>query len=286
MKSQLILDSSLDSRIKNILTRYDIFTVDDLIHYDYQKLGKIRGLGEGSLIEIKKYVHEFGNSILNENGPFSSKEDELHSLGRKVLSDYSLDKNVCQFLYQNNIFTLSDLIQTGTLVYQLDGFTKGSQLKLRAFLEELNVTLTYQNNYSKMLLIQLRDNHILEEEKERALENVQIRELYELEYRTRRILDLHDIKTLKDLLMVDKKEIKNYRNMGDVSYQRLAEYFLEFHIFLRDDENNLENDSNKNRQIRLLKLKKELIMKYQLEEIRNWDNRENLKDGKQRVRIK
>ena len=286
MKSQLILDSSLDSRIKNILMRYDIFTLDDLIHYDYQKLRKIRGLGEGSLVEIKKYVHEFGNSILNENGPFSSMEVELHSLGRKVLSDYSLDKNVCQFLYQNNIFTLSDLIQTGTLVYQLEGFTKGSQLKLRAFLEELNVTLTYKNNYSKMILIQLRDNHILEEEKEKALENVQIRELYELEYRTRRILDLHDIKTLKDLLMVDKKEIKSYRNMGDVSYQRLAEYFLAFHISLRDDENHLENDSNKNRQIRLLKLKKELIMKYQLEEIRNWDNRENLKAGKQRVRIK
>lgn len=52
-----IQNTDLDTSIKNILSRCNIFTIEDLLKCDIPKLKRIRGLGKGRVKEILHFIN-------------------------------------------------------------------------------------------------------------------------------------------------------------------------------------------------------------------------------------
>lgn len=55
-----IQSTEISKRIKNILSKCNIFTIENLMNCDLARLKIIRGLGENSIREIVTYTHKHG----------------------------------------------------------------------------------------------------------------------------------------------------------------------------------------------------------------------------------
>lgn len=235
-KKELIEDTTLSNRVKGILIyQGNIKTIFQLLNADCEDLKKLRGMGKKNLQEVKDFVHSLGYEIMNERGPFSTMEESLIVHSRKPLSFYGFSMELCKFLYQHNLFTIEDLIQCGSSIYQIDGMYASRVCELKERLTSLGVDLPYQKNKSLKLLDQVASKNftfLSKEKKKDILNQILIEELDGLDNHIKKVFLFNGIDTLGELLQYSLEDIRRFRNMGDTSLSRLISYFSSYGLEL------------------------------------------------------
>ncbi len=252
-EKDLILHTTLSNRVKSILIYHgSIRTVSQLLNTDYGSLKRLRGMGEGALQEVKNYVHSLGYQLIDEKGPFSTKEEELLKQSKKPLSFYGFSMGLCKILYQLDFFTLDDLIQCGSSIYQLDGLSKLRANELEQNLNSLGITLTYQKNTSLKLLDQVASLdfcHLAVHEQEDILNHIQIKDLDDLDVRAKNALLFKGITNLGELLKYSSEDVQCFRNMGKGSFDKLVSYLSSYGLELFSEKKLEKRNSDKKDQL-------------------------------------
>lgn len=229
-------DMPLSSRIKKILTRYlRVNTLEELVSIDYEVLKRTRGMGEVALLEVKDYVHSLGYSFKNENGPYSTKEEELIRASKKPLSSYGFSSLFCSFMYKNGIFTLEDILDRGSLIERLEGMSSMKMDELHEKLDSLGLVLEEKENNSMILLKKIKEigyQNLSDDERDSLLGEIKISELDGMDSRGKNALIRYDVETLKQLIGIPKEDMIRFRNLGYASLGRIEEYLNQYGISL------------------------------------------------------
>lgn len=236
----LIQYTSLSVRTKDMLmSRLGIMTVGELRKLDYNDLEKVKGIGAVTIQEVLDFVHDCGFSLLNEEGPYSDLEKKIMASGKKTLSCYDFSKRLCQALYQNDIFTLDDLIQYGERAYTLDSLTGKLRGELRARLIDMNIILPKEESRSVKNLKTLKqlmvENYPSSKKMEWLERRIDIMELDDLEKRFRYILYQNQVYSLYDLLQCTEKDLLSFSNMGKLRVIDLELYLKGHGLSLKSD---------------------------------------------------
>ena len=231
-----IKNMPISARTKNALfQQYGIQTLEELLNIDYQELKETRGLGQVALKEIKEYLHSIQKEFKNEEGPFSSEEKERIEKGERVLKLYGFSQKLCYHLYQQNLFTLDDLIAYGSFIYQNKSLTPSLAQELFLTLKSLDIILENKSNPSMMRLknFQLQKGESLPlKDQYQELSQIKIQELFDLDYRIRNILKHHHIETITDLIQLDQRTLQSFRYFGEKAVQEIIKYLKKYHLSL------------------------------------------------------
>lgn len=252
-EKDFIENTTLSNRVKSILIyQGNIHTVSQLVKSDCERLKRLRGMGVGALQEVKDYVHSLGYQLVNEKGPFSTKEEDLVKQCRRPLSFYDFSMGLCKILYQHGIFTLEDLIQYGSSIYQMDGLSKLRANELEQNLNSLGITLTYQKNDSLKLLDQVASLDFFRlsvREQEDILNRIQIKELDGLDTRVKNAILFRGLTNLGELLKYPAEDIQCFRNMGKGSFDKLVSYLSLYGLELFSEKQLMERNFNQKNQL-------------------------------------
>ena len=252
-KKELIEDTTLSNRVKSILIyQGNIHTVSQLLSADCEMLKKLRGMGAGALQEVKDYRHSLGKELINEDGPFSTKEKDLFKQNKKPLSFYGFSMGLCKILYQYNLFTLDDLIQYGSSVYHIDGLTKLRAGELEQILSSLGIVLNYQKNVSLKLLDQVASLDFCSLsifEQDKILNKIKIKDLDGLDTRVKNAILFRGVTNLGELLKYSSDDIKCFRNMGSGSFEQLVSYLELYGLGLFTEEQLQKRKNDKKNQM-------------------------------------
>lgn len=132
----------LSTRLKTALTRSGINYLGDLLTTDYEKIIHIRNLGEDGIIELKNYIHSLGFSLPNEEITMKELKESFKEKGIPMVGEtLELDVKISGLLYRNGIYTIEDLINFGSKVYELIGMGDVKKKKLKAALKAKNIEL-------------------------------------------------------------------------------------------------------------------------------------------------
>ena len=113
----------LTPRLKNTLTkRAGMKFLGELLTTDYSSLAKTRTLGEDGLVELKNYIHSLGFSLQNEEVSMKEIKESYKEKGiPMVQEELNLDGRTAGVLYRNGIYTVQDLVNFGSKVFELVG---------------------------------------------------------------------------------------------------------------------------------------------------------------------
>ena len=171
-----IVKLNLPRRLKYLLRkRLFIVTLQYLLDTDYFDLINAKGIGEKGIHELEECVNRFGFTLKKERQTLQDIKNTKHTEGKKLLEEYGFSLRVCAPLYQNNVFTLEDLIRCGKEVYVLKGvgikrgeaiWEKMQELhipfpKYLTADEEISASLKEMNEESAVLRQQLEDKKFL-----------------------------------------------------------------------------------------------------------------------------
>lgn len=252
-EKDLIENTTLSNRVKSILIyQGNIHTVSQLLSVDCEMLKKLRGMGAGALQEVKDYIHSLGKELINEDGPFSTKEKDLFKQNKKPLSFYGFSMGLCKTLYQYNLFTLDDLIQYGSSVYHIDGLTKLRAGELEQILSSLGIVLNYQKNVSLKLLEQVASLdfcYLSIFEQDKILNKIKIKDLDGLDTRVKNAILFRGLTNLGELLKYSSDDIKCFRNMGKGSFDKLVSYLSLYGLELFSEKQLTERNFNRKSQL-------------------------------------
>ncbi len=131
----------LSTHIKRSFQWHGVNTFRELLAYDYDKILKFRQFGDKYLKELRDFVHSLGLTLKGEYKSIEELAEEKRKQNIILLDTYGFSKQLCFLLYNNDIFTLEDLINYGTKVYAIGGMNKTKAQELMEKLEQLGINL-------------------------------------------------------------------------------------------------------------------------------------------------
>ncbi|MBQ8681928.1 MAG: hypothetical protein IJ509_03350 [Bacilli bacterium] len=134
-----IENTLLSKQTKEILiNKGKIKTLQDLLLMDYNKLKNLEGIETKHLLEINKYVNLLGFNYFNETNKVSETRKTLMENGVKLLEEEGLPIDLCLYLYQNDIYTLKELIMNYSKLDKVVGLSKKGRISLELELQRLD----------------------------------------------------------------------------------------------------------------------------------------------------
>ena len=212
---------TLDTEIKNIkglsfakyyLMNYGIYTLNDLLNYEYKDLLNISGLGEVSILEIKNYVHSIGYNLKNEYELRIEIKDRLIKEDKKLIDEYISSKILCKRLNDEGIYTLDELIKNGVNVFNINDLTYKNKYDLLNLFNKLGVDIKLEENLKKEINQDNVDRSIL------------LADIAKFPSKFIRKLYWNGIHTLGDLLDADFNDICKTRHVGEAGAIEIKEY--------------------------------------------------------------
>lgn len=131
----------LSKSIIIILRKLGIYTLGDLLRTDYEILAKAWNMGEKKLQDLKDYIHSLGYTLKGEKLNLEEIKNSIKAQGGKLLEEIIDESKIYLTLYRNGIYTLEDLLNYGSEVYNIKGFGPTRQKLLKQKLKELNIVL-------------------------------------------------------------------------------------------------------------------------------------------------
>lgn len=137
-----IQNLQLSQSLKSTLARRGgIKFLGDLLTIDYDKIMKIRNMGESGMMELKVYLHSLGYSLQNEESTLREIEEDYKEKGITMIHEsLGLDAKTTGVLYRNNIYTVDDLMNFGPDVFELIGMGPVKKKKLQDAMSEKGIS--------------------------------------------------------------------------------------------------------------------------------------------------
>ena len=167
----------LSHRLKNALIKKGGLTyLGDLLTTDYKNIMHIRTLGEDGITELKNYIHSLGFSLPNEEATMKELRENFKEKGIPMVGEaLELDGKTSGVLYKNGIYTIEDLINFGSKVYELIGMGDVKKKKLEAALKAKNIELGISNALSGGTPVAIRPTEIIVNKAKEENENIKTR---------------------------------------------------------------------------------------------------------------
>ena len=180
---------NLTNRIIWGLRKKGIEFLGDLLTTDYADIEEINNIGVTSLMQLKKFVHDLGYTLKNEDKLAEEVLRQYSDLGIPLVGDVlELDVRISNCLYRNNIYTIDDLINYGSDVFKLKGIGEKAITILQKTMEEKGIV--FSNSASNMdglnnLKNEVSDDDVINAKKENEEKEKRIRRKEKLleEYR-------------------------------------------------------------------------------------------------------
>lgn len=207
-----------------ILRRLGIYTLGDLLRTDYEILVKAWNMSERKLQDLKDYIHSLGYTLKGEKQNLEEIKNSIKAQGGKLLEEIIDESKICLTLYRNGIYTLEDLLEYGSEVYDIKGFGPIRQELLKQKLKELNIVLLDKEinyNFSSSSAITMSPELVIEQAKK---ENVLIRKC--LERKKQLLLEYESLIVEKEVLIAREAELdkliktKLEQMKDEISYER------------------------------------------------------------------
>lgn len=136
-----VSELELPVAVKNILIKQlYAYTLGDLLTTDYKSIVWARNFGETYLGILKKCIHDLGYTLKDERPTLKETIKSLKEQGVPLLEETISNSRICNLLYKNGIYTLTDLLNFGPDVCKLSGFGPLKQKELIEKMNELNLT--------------------------------------------------------------------------------------------------------------------------------------------------
>lgn len=137
-----IEDLELSNYVKNRLIDGCFSCFGDLLTTDYDDIIHNSKLGKIGLTELKEYIHSLGFSLQNEYLTMEEIKESYKIKGIPLVKEeLNLSSMTSGILYKNGIFTLEDLINFGSKVYQLSGMGDRKKQSLEEALQKRQIQL-------------------------------------------------------------------------------------------------------------------------------------------------
>lgn len=190
-----------------ILRKLGIYTLGDLLRVDYEILAKAWNMGERKLQDLKDYIHSLGYTLKGEKLSLEEIKKSIKAQGGNLLEEVIDESKIYLTLYRNGIYTLEDLINCGSEVYNIKGFGPNRQQLLKQKLKKLNIVLADKQvdcNLPDSSAITMSPDSIIEQAKK---ENILIRK--SLKKKAALLLEYESLIEEKKALIAREAELDN-----------------------------------------------------------------------------
>ena len=160
-----IEDLLLSNRLICALRHNDIRYLGDLLITKYDKIVRLRNIGDISIKELKEYVHSLGYNFPNEVDSYKDiiaryKDDGIPLVGEVL----NFSNSIANVLYRRGIFTLEDFLAYGDKVFKLSGIGKMGREEIKKAMKIHNVEfygstegLTCKENVTEETLLKAQE---------------------------------------------------------------------------------------------------------------------------------
>ncbi len=218
--SDLILNMSIDilklsNRSSNVLHKYNINTIGQLMNYSDEQLFRLRNMGQTSLSEIKGKLSQLLSAGREgyEQTTYTSSLEKLQSI--LSVRSYNALKNY-------GIKTVGDLLNLSSAeIYSIPNVGKLSAEEIQQTVVKLRSSMIHDTDYNES---EKTDNTIYKTSKdENTFQNkIHLDDLC-LSVRTHNALSKAGIKTLDQLLELSPEKLLSIRGLGKKCFEELDE---------------------------------------------------------------